>query len=98
MQTGKRYKKLDEVMAYRIAAAAPQANGSYSATLEALTGAQLFTISSDVVKAGQAPPEAGDFLVFPDHVRGYAHYLVERAVFEQNYQEIPEPTKGTTQP
>lgn len=97
MQTGKRYSKLDEVMAYRIAIATLQPNGSYSVMLESSTGQQPYTISADTVKAGHQPTvEAGDFLVFPLHGRGYASYLEERAVFEQNYREVPEPTKGTT--
>jgi len=94
MQMGKMFKKLDSVMAYRISAVAPQPNGSYSLTLESATGLQPYTLSSDVAKAAQAPPEMGDYLVFPDHVRAYAHYLVEAAVFDRNYEAVPEPPKG----
>ncbi len=94
MQTGKRYSKKDEVMTYRISVVTPQPNGSYSLTLESATGLQPYVLSSDVAKAAQALPEVGDYLVFPDHLRSYAHYLVEAAVFDRNYEAIPEPPKG----
>ncbi len=93
MQAGKRYSKKDEVMAYRLSAVTPQPNGSYSLTLESATGLQLFTLSSEVAKAAQAPPEVGDYLVSPDHFRSGARYLVEAAVFDRNYEAIPEPPK-----
>ncbi len=93
MQAGKMFKKLDPVMAYRIAVVAAQPNGSYSLTLESATGLQLFTLSSEVAKAAQAPPEVGDYLVSPDHFRSGARYLVEAVVFDRNYEAVPEPPK-----
>src|SRR5258707_10484771 len=96
-QMRKMFKKLDSVMAYRISAVTPQPNGSYSLTLESATGLQPYTLSSDVAKAAQAPPEVGDYLVFPDHLRSSAHYVAERVVFDKNYEAIPEPPKGEQQ-
>ncbi len=97
MQIGKRYsKRPDEVMAYRITAVTPQPNGSYSLVLESLTGLQPYDLAPGEVSAA-APPEVGDYLVFPDHLRSSSHSVVARAIFERSYQEIPEPAKGAQQ-